>query len=292
MRLERIIATVSFVMVSSFVSLGYADGIEREFVDVISYPAFRNANAPLLWEDIQIPTRPGVRQRFLIAKGKKAGCLAVMLFTGGKAKWIAKRKGGRLKLGRNFLIRSSPLFAKPGFVTVLPDLPSDRDRSTGMSDAFRTSQEHYEDIRATIEFLVSKEKACGIYLIGTSRGTMSVGHLSNLIKHPSVKGYVFTASLNDTVFYAENIRRPVLVVHHIEDGCRVTRYENAQGFFYGLPDLPRKHFITVSGGDKPKGRPCKARTQHGFYGVERETVAAIVEWINGKTPSKHVAPRN
>ena len=121
---------------------------------------------------------------------------------------------------------------------------------------------------------------------------MSVGHLSNLIKHPSVKGYVFTASLNDTVFYAENIKRPVLVVHHIEDQCRVTRYENAQNFFYGLPNLPRKHFITVSGGDEPKSRPCKARTQHGFYGVERETVAAIVEWINGKTPPKHVAPRN
>lgn len=293
MRFETIIATVSLVLVLSFVSPGYANGIEREFVDVIPYPAFRDANAPLLWEDIRIPSRPGVRQRLLIAKEEKAGCQAVMLFTGGKAKWIAERKGRRLKLGRNFLIRSAPLFARAGLVTVLPDLPSDRARSTGMSDAFRTSQEHYQDIRAAIEFLASKENACGIYLIGTSRGTMSVGHLSSLIKHPSVKGYVFTASLNDTASYAENIERPALVVHHIEDACWSTRYENAQNFFHGLPNLPRKHFITVSGGDEPKSRrPCKARTQHGFYGVERETVAAIVEWINGKTPPKHVAPRN
>lgn len=61
-----------------------------------------------------------------------------------------------------------------------------------------------------------------------------------------------------------------------------TRYENTQGFCYGLPGFPHKHFITVSGGDEVKVRPCQVRTQRGFSGVERETVAAIVEWINEK----------
>ncbi len=288
MHFKRIISAV-FLFIFFVVPLGHADLIERKDVDVILYHDFRDPGAPLLWEDIKISTRPGIRLRFLTAKEEKAGCLAVMLFTGGKAKWITKRKGRRLRVSRNFLIRSAPLFARAGLITVLLDLPSDRKM---LSDSFRTSKEHHEDIRAVVDFLTKEEKACGVYLAGTSRGTLSVGYLATVIAHPNVKGYVLTASKSEVVHDASRIKRPTLVAHHIDDGCRGTPYNAGQKIFNELPNNPRKHFVSVSGGHEPKSRPCKARSRHGFFGAERETVAAIVDWINGKTPPKHVAPRN
>ena len=288
MHFKRIITAV-FLFIFFGVPLGHADMIERKYVDVILYPDFRDPGASLLWEDIKIPTRPGVRQRLLIAKGEKAGCLAVMLFIGGKTARITKRKGRRLRLNRNFLIRSAPLFARTGINTVLLDFPSDRKM---LSDSYRTSKEHHKDIRAVVDFLTKEEKSCGVYLAGTSRGTLSVGYLATVMEHPNIKGYILTASKSEVVHDASRIKRPTLVVHHIDDGCRGTPYDAAQGIFYELPNNPRKHFVSVSGGHEPKSRPCQARSQHGFFGVERETVAAIVDWLKGKTPPKHVAPRN
>ena len=288
MHFKRIFTAV-FLFIFFGVPFGHADMIERKYLHVIPHADFRDPDATLLWEAIKIPTRPGVKQRFLVAKGEKAGCLAVMLFIGGKTARITKRKGGRLRLGGNFLIRSSPLFARVGLITVLLDLPSDREM---LSDSYRTSKEHHEDIRAAVDFLTKEDNSCGVYLAGTSRGTLSVGYLATVIEHPNVKGYILTASMSEVVHDASRIKRPTMVVHHINDGCQVTPYDVGQGIFYELPDNPRKHFVTVSGGHEPKSRPCQARSQHGFFGVERETVAAIVDWINGKTPPKHVAPEN
>lgn len=288
MHFKRIFTAV-FLFIFFGVPFGHADMIERKYLHVIPHADFRDPDAVLLWEEIRIPTRPGVKQRFLVAKGEKAGCSAVMLFIGGKTARITKRRGGRLGLNWNFLIRSAPLFSRAGLNTVLLDFPSDRKM---LSDSYRTSTEHHEDIRAVVDFLTKEEKSCGVYLAGTSRGTLSVGYLATVMEHPNVKGYILTASMSEVVHDASRIKRPTLVVHHIEDECRVTPYEDAQGIFYELPDNPRKHFVTVSGGHEPKSHPCQARSQHGFFGVERETVAAIVDWINGKTPPKHVAPRN
>ena len=101
--------------------------------------------------------------------------------------------------------------------------------------------------------------------------------------HPSVKGYVLTASLEDVVFHTEKIKRPVLMAHHADDECRVTTLTGARAAYRTLAKSPRKAFITVSGGDTPQvNNPCRALTAHGFIGAERETVAAIVDWMNGE----------
>ena len=260
--------------------------IEREMVDVLLYEDFRDG-APLEWEDVYIPTREGVRQRLLIAKAANAGCKAVLLFPGGKGKRVARKRRGRLKTTGNFLVRSAPLFARAGFLTVAVPAPSDR--SDGMDTDFRTSKEHHADMRAAVDFLV-REGACEVFLIGTSRGTFSAAYLATVMKHPNVKGYVLTASMGDVVFYTDKIERPLLMVHHSDDECHVTTYTDAQAAYRAISKSPRKGFIAVSGGDTPRGRACGPWSAHGFLGVERETVAAIADWMNGKTPPKHVSP--
>jgi len=281
-------ATLSCVLLGGVGA--HAAQIERETVDVLLYQDFRGG-VPLEWEDVYLPTREGVRQRLLIARAANVGCKAVLLFPGGKGKRVTVERRGRMKTTGNFLIRSSPLFARAGFITVAVPAPSDR--SDGMSNDFRASKEHHADIRAAVDFLVN-EGACEVFLIGTSRGTLSVAYLATVMTHPNVKGYVLTASLAKKPpvvrSYAPRITDPVLMAHHTDDACWATRYADAQATFRAITKSPRKHFITVSGGDMPLSHPCRAKSAHGFLGAERETVAAIVDWMNGKTPPANVSP--
>ena len=227
----------------------------------------------LVWENVCLPTRENVRQHLLIAKLEATSEKAVLLFMGARGKPITKECEGRLKTGNNFLVRSSPLFAKEGFITAIVDAPSDR--SNGMDGVFRTSPAHHTDIRATVDFLVG-EGTKEVFLIGTSAGTFSVGYLATVMKQPNIKGYVLTASVSDMAPYAPRITDPVLMVHHVDDvRCSTTRYGDAQVIYDNIPASTRKHFITISGGDPPiDTNPCQARTAHGFLGKEREVVGA------------------
>ena len=174
----------------------HAAQVERKTVEVLFHPNGGGDVAPLVWEDASVPTRKGVRQRLLIARAANAGDKAVILFKGGSGAPITYDEGARFRFVDNFLVRSSPLFAKAGFVTAIADAPSDR--SGGMDDHFRSSKAHHADIRAAVDFLVS-EGAREVFLVGTSRGTQSVGYLATVMTHPNVKGYVLTASLEDVV---------------------------------------------------------------------------------------------
>ena len=37
------------------------------------------------------------------------------------------------------------------------------------------------------------------------------------------------------------------------------------------------------GGDAPQSRPCKALSQHGFYGIESQVVDAIARFITSQS---------
>ncbi len=257
-------------------------GITRSPINVLPHPRGVGNVASLPWEDVRLPTRQGVRQRLLLAKAGNAGTKAVILFMGGAGTPITRERDHRLS--GNFLVRSSALFAEARFVTAIIDAPSDR--SEGIEFSFRWSSQHHADVRAVVDFLVS-EGAREVYLIGTSNGSMSVAYLASVITHPRVAGYVLTASGKSIVSYASAIRDPVLMVHHTDDLCPGTQFSDAQTTFNAITNSPRKEFVSVSGGD-PQRSPsvCQAQTAHGFLGKERETVGAIVEWMNTGTVTK------
>ena len=263
--------------------------IERNPVDIAPHPVLP-VSASSTWEDVSIPTRQGVRQRVLLAKAANAGTKAVILFAGGNGTPITIPQGQGIRFSGNFLVRSSAFFANDGFITAIVDAPSDKPegplggRDGGMDNAFRQSSMHLTDIRAVVDFLVS-EGAREVFLIGTSRGTLSVAYLATVVTHANVEGYVLTASLAESPpairSYAPRITDPVLMVHHTGDVCRVTRYDDTLAIYETIPASTRKHFISVSGGSPPiDDNPCQSRTAHGFLGKERETVGGIVEWMN------------
>jgi hypothetical protein len=76
----------------------------------------------------------------------------------------------------------------------------------------------------------------------------------------------------------DRLKVPVLVVHHEQDGCRVTLYSDVPRLMQKLASNPRKELMTFTGG-VDEGDPCRARAYHGFNGLEREVVSRLADWI-------------
>jgi len=203
-----------------------------------------------------------------------------ILFVGGN---------GRLRLARNaeltsknFLVRARRSFADRGFVVALPDAPSDRG-SDGLV-GWRTSREHVSDIAKLVRHL-RDQWPVPAWLIGTSRGSISAATGGKGV--PIVAGVVLTASVTKpgrrpATVYDANVRelnKPVMVVHHRNDACRVSPPSGAVRLFARLTAATVREMRMIDGGRPGRGRACGPISPHGFLGVERETVREIVNWI-------------
>jgi len=235
---------------------------------------------------VDIPTRPGVTQRFLFILPEKPKA-AVVLFAGGHG-GLQIRDDGRLGWGSgNFLVRSRDAFVGQGIAVAVVDAPSDRQQSPYLKE-FRTTPEHVVDIQAVIAWL-RKETGRPVWLIGTSRGTQSVGHVATAL--PGVEGpdgIVLTSSILDDdrsiavpEMPLQKLDLPVLVVHHTRDGCRVCLYRDMPKLMSKLSGLKRKELVTFTGG-RSEGDPCQARAYHGFNGIEPEVVGRIAAWMESE----------
>lgn len=231
-----------------------------------------------------IPTPRGVTESFLLVRPSTPPVAAVVLFAGGNGA-LNLRTGRLAGLGGNFLVRNRGRFAGHGFLVAVVDSPSDR---PGGLDGFRTSAAHAEDVGALIAALRA-EGAPGVWLIGTSMGTVSAASVAaRLAGGGGPDGLVLTSSVTrqgrerpETVgdVRLKDIRVPTLVVHHRDDACRSTPYADTTGLLRDLAATPRHELLTFSGGDPPQSGPCEARAAHGYFGIDVEVVDAIAKWI-------------
>jgi len=129
-----------------------------------------------------------------------------------------------------------------------------------------------------------------VWLVGTSKGTVSAAFVAGLLRQDSPDGVVLTSSITDrsretaeTVLDADldEIRVPTLIVHHKQDGCVVTRYSSARLLPSQLKRAPRKDFVGFEG-SVSVGDACEAFAYHGHNGIEGEVVHAIATWIKAK----------
>ena len=244
---------------------------------------------------MQLTTRPGVTVKILIMTPDRASKGTLLMFPGGNGANHFSEGGGKIRLGGNFLVRSSNLFLERSSAVAIVDVPSDQ--AYGMSDQFRTSKEHTEDVRKIIDLLVQKLQQ-PIFLAGTSRGTISAAHLGISLKDQRIGAVVLTSSIGASKgaglslfnLPLEDIALPVLFVHHREDDCWASRFNDALQARERIKGSPRTHFIEVSGGDAPRSQPCEALSYHGYLGKEREVVAAITDWIQGKPAADRIGP--
>jgi dienelactone hydrolase len=235
---------------------------------------------------VDIPTRPDVTQRMLVLSPPNPRA-AVILMAGGHG-GLQISPDGAINWGAgNFLVRTRQLFADQGFLVVVVDAPSDRQRWPFLT-GYRQTPAHVVDIKAVIAWLRERTKV-PVWLIGTSRGTQSAAYIATeLLSSEGPDGLVLSSTiLTDKkgrpvpAMSLEKIRIPVLVVHHQEDGCPSCAFSEVPALMEKLKNSPRTQLLSFSGGEN-RGDPCEAFAYHGFNGLERDVVGKIAASMLGK----------
>lgn len=235
---------------------------------------------------VDIPTRAGVTQRFLLIPSPEPTA-ALVLFVGGHGGLQFTEAGSPRWGNNNFLMHSARLFASQGFTVAMIDAPSDR-QSPPFLSGFRQTPEHVADVKAVITWL-KEQTRLPVWLVGTSRGTQSVAASATaLTTGGGPDGIVLTSTiLNDPRSRSvpdmrlESLSVPVLVVHHEQDACRVCLFRDMPRMMEKLAATPRKALITFRGGEN-QGDPCEALSYHGYNGLENDVVTRIGSWITSR----------
>lgn len=236
--------------------------------------------APFAEDIVILSSRAGVTQSYLLASPPAGTARAVaVLFPGGAGKVDLEREAARALLDRgNLLVRSRRLFTGSGVAAAVMDAPSDQPR--GMEDRFRLGDAHAEDIARVVKDLKLRFPGLPVFLVGTSRGTLSAASAGRRLAR-NADGVVLTAAVllptkrdpGLSGFDFASITVPLLFVHHVDDGCGPSPYAAASKLADRYP------LISVSGGLPAQSKPCEAMSAHGFLGREAETVDAIARWM-------------
>jgi predicted esterase len=237
-------------------------------------------------EMVTLPTRPNVTQSYFLTSRPKNLQAIGILFPGSGGLINLRTENGQAKFNQgNFLVRSRVEFVKRGVIAAIIDAPSDQQGGWGMNDEFRLGEQHFADISAVIEDLGKRFSGASLFLVGTSRGTISAASLGARLGE-RVTGVVLTSSmfrpaprkskepgLGLSKFDFATVKVPLLFVHHVSDQCESTQYSDAARLAEKYP------LISVFGGSPPQSGPCDAFSQHGYLGKESETVEQIVNWM-------------
>ena len=191
------------------------------------------------------------------------------------------------KLSGNFLIRARRHLISQQLATLIVDCRSDSGDTC--SSAYQASLVRHQDVSQLI-LQVKKDfpSIQKVWLVGTSMGTISSSFMPTY-DSSMYAGAIHTASITEP--YARNSYRelgdfdykkaklPQVFIHHQEDPCFITTHSGAKT----IADKFQIPLMTVQGGSDFKGDACKAFTQHGFRGKEREVMLAIQKiTLNGR----------
>jgi len=195
----------------------------------------------------------------LTAKESSKVRYVLIVMPGGVGYLDPELRDGRVwfKAEGNFLIRSRALFVDSESVVISTN-------STGSP----------ERMMAIIDDASKRYANPKVFIIGTSKSTISTMRLAEKLDG-KVAGFVHTASMGGiSRFDTRKLISRQLIVHHKQDGCRLTPYSAAESNQEDYGTM----LITMEGGIT-QGDPCEAFGHHGFNGVEKETVNKIKSWI-------------
>jgi predicted alpha/beta-hydrolase family hydrolase len=234
-------------------------------------------------EVTKLPTREGVSVNIYWHETPNAKATVLILPGGGGG--FGRIENG-LPSSNGFLVRTSPQWIEEGFNYAAFGMASDLPE---LDYPVRVSEKHLTDLKATIEWLKTKTNT-PIWLVGTSRGTISASHLLINTNEPQIAGGVLTASVTSPqkigavpTLELAKIKVPMLVFHHSNDACQICKPSEVPAIMSGLKNAPIKKLVMVSGGTGATGSPCEAMHYHGFISIERESVHAIADWIRRPT---------
>jgi hypothetical protein len=181
---------------------------------------------------------------------------SVILMPGASGRIEAGPNGTIGRLAGNSLVRNRTAFAAKGLAVLVVD-----------ADV---------NLAQAVAFMAKIKRP--VTVIGTSRGTLRAAQ--GIARGARPDALVLTSGLltnasgsNDNV--ANILGSPAklpktLVIHHRNDGCRVTQPAGVAPFLKWAAG--KASVVWVSGGTT-KGNTCKAKTHHGFAGQDAQLVA-------------------
>lgn len=180
----------------------------------------------------------------------------------------------------NFLIRSRQVWLDRETLVLSVDAPSDE--WSNFTGRFRESERYAQDIKGLILALRQQYGPLPLTIVGTSEGSVSAYYAAKAVREPQTK-VIFSASLFHSTKNShglstldfDDFKFPTLWVHHADDPCRFTLYRDAQQH----AEKTHTPLLTVRSSNAGRGDACQAFTQHGFVGIENETVRAMKAWV-------------
>jgi alpha/beta superfamily hydrolase len=230
----------------------------------VAFPSVATAR-----ERVDVPSRPGVTQPIFLTAARSPWASAI-LFPGGSGRVTEVRN--------NFLIRVAPRFAALGVTVAVIDTPSDH--IGGVDTSYRAGEAAATDTAAVVTWLKSRA-TIPVWLVGTSRGSISAANAALRLGPATIAGVVLTSSVWSDGMEAvplDKMRIPVLVVHNRDDTCGSSPFAGATRGYDKFGAASAKAFVTVSGGSL-RGDPCGAMSPHGYLGIEDQVISSVVTWI-------------
>ena len=173
---------------------------------------------------VTVKVRAEVVELYLLSvhAGPPPRVLALM-FPGDSGFLRLKADEGELVQGTKFLVRTFDLLCDREVSVAILDAPSDR-QGSAMDDRFRTGRDHAADVAAVVTDLRGRRLGTRIFLVGTSRGTLSAAYAGRSLGG-EVDGVVLISSafsegaqgVGLSGFKFEAIEVPLLFVHNAED---------------------------------------------------------------------------
>jgi hypothetical protein len=228
---------------------------------------------------VQMDVGRGDARLPMYAMSNPKATATIILLPGGDA-GTGKIVDGKPSSG-NFLSRSRSVFYAENFNVLVVYRSSDLN---GLDYGYRVSKEHVGELAKVIAY-AKQSFGKPIWLVGTSRGTVSGTAAAIALGDNEVQGLVLTSSVTSKktgAIATQNIaslKIPTLVVHHKYDACKICVPYEASRITTDLKSAPVKKFVMIEGGSNPEGDPCEGKHWHGFVNFENETVIIITDWI-------------
>lgn len=181
---------------------------------------------------------------------------SVILMPGGNGV-IAAGPGGQIgRFKNNQLVRTRAAYRAHGLAVLVVD--------AGVN------------LAAAVEYMARIKRP--VTVIGTSRGTLRAAQ--GVARGAKPDALVLTSGfLTDASGYRQNVANILgspeklprtLVIHHRQDGCRFTKPAGVAPFLKWAGGKAR--VVWLDGG-RALSRPCKAKSHHGFLGLDDKVVA-------------------
>jgi len=246
------------------------------------------------------PTRQGISTRVLVMlpKEERAG---LILLPGGHGN-INLSSQAQIGWGvDDFVIRTRATYAQAGFVTVVPDVATDRKPPVDLGD-YRRSELQAEDLAAIADrmrrigeqvFVVAYDRGVTSALNAAGRGKLEIVSSLVLIS-PILERDRQTASILDDGARFAFGKLPVLMISHSLDKCSAAAVNHLKEI---AADVTARDFqsISVTGGSDeyqlrdPLGYPrdpCNKNARHALGGLETDVSASILDWLTKHTAAK------